>query len=147
MEKASLKYVSGWLFDSFELRPVLGRLLRWDDDVKPGAGAVAVLSYNYWTQRFGQDPKEIGRTLRVGNDVFEIVGVCEKGFTGTEPGTMVDVFVPTMMNPAVTRSDAAWHRTLAIVRQGVEIEPVRQKLGATSEAFEAERSKAFHGAE
>jgi hypothetical protein len=60
---------------------------------------------------------------------------------------MVDVFVPTMMNAAVPRSDAAWHRTLAIVRQGVEIEPVRQKLGATSAAFEAERSKAFHGAE
>ena len=147
MEKASLQFVSGWMFDSFELRPALGRLLRRDDDVKPGAGAVAVLSHNYWTQRFGQDPKVIGRTLRVGNEVFEIVGVCEKGFTGTEPGTMVDVFVPTMMSPSVTRSDASWHRTLTIVRQGVEIEPVRQKLQAASAAFEAERAKAFRGAE
>src|SRR4051794_18615096 len=52
MEKAYRQFVSGWMFDSFGLRPALGRLLTRDDDVTPGAHPVAVLSHDYWTRRF-----------------------------------------------------------------------------------------------
>jgi predicted permease len=58
---------------------------------------------------------------------------------------MVDIFVPTMMNPAVTRKDSTWHRTLAMVKPGAALEPMRQKLDATSRAFEEERAKGFLG--
>ncbi len=57
MEKAYVQYVSGWMFSSFGLRPALGRLLTENDDLKPGAHPYAVLSYDYWTRRFGQDPQ------------------------------------------------------------------------------------------
>ena len=30
-------------------------------------------------------------------------------FTGTEPGTVIDIFVPTMMHPGATRDDWNWH--------------------------------------
>ena len=56
MEKAYRQFVSGWMFDSFGLRPALGRLLTEYDDVTPGAHPVAVLSHDYWTRRFAQDP-------------------------------------------------------------------------------------------
>jgi len=77
----------------------------------------------------------------MGNTLYEIAGVAEAPFTGTEPGTMVDIFVPTMMHPAVTRKDSTWHRTLAMVKPGAAFEPIRQKLDATSRAFEEERAK------
>ena len=57
MENAYRQFVSGWMFSSFGLRPVLGRLFTVSDDVKPGANPYAVLSYDYWTRRFGQDPQ------------------------------------------------------------------------------------------
>src|SRR5260370_1231128 len=145
MEKAYLQYVSGWMFDSFGLRPALGRLFTEDDDLKPGAHPFAVLSYDYWTRRFGQDPTVIGRTFRMGDDLYEIVGVAAELFTGTERGTVTDIFVPTMMHPAATRSDSTWHRTLARLKPGVAVEPVRAKLQATSRAFEEERAKGFTG--
>ena len=63
MEKAYVQYVSGRMFDSFGLRPALGRLLTREDDLTPGAHPYAVLSYDYWTRRFGRDPKVVGRTL------------------------------------------------------------------------------------
>ncbi len=45
----------------------------------------------------------IGRTFRMEGFVFEIVGVAGERFTGTETGTVTDIFVPTMMKmPAVT---------------------------------------------
>src|SRR5271154_1906684 len=98
MERACLQYVSGWMFTTFGVKPALGRVFTESDDVKPGGHPYAVLSYDYWTHRFGQDPNVIGRTFRMGNEPYEIVGVADTPFTGTMPGTMVDIFVPTMMH-------------------------------------------------
>jgi predicted permease len=145
MEKAYLQYVSGWMFDRFGIRPSLGRLFSENDDLKPGAHPYAVLSHDYWTRRFGQDPAVIGRTVRMAERLYEIVGVGPASFTGTETGTVIDIFVPAMMHPAAVRDDSTWHRTLAMLKPGVAVEPVRAKLHATSRAFEYERAKGFTG--
>jgi predicted permease len=142
-EKAYLQYVSGWMFGSFGLRPTVGRLFTENDDQKPGAHPYAVLSHDYWTRRFGQDPNIIGRTLRMGDRLYEIVGVGPETFTGTETGIVTDIFLPTMMHPAAVRDDSTWHRTLAILKPGVATEPLRARLNATSRAFEQERAKGF----
>ena len=57
MEKAHRQYVSGWMFSVFGLKPALGRLLNERDDLTPKSHPYAVLSYDYWTRRFGQDPR------------------------------------------------------------------------------------------
>jgi len=145
MEKAYIQYVSGWMFSAFGLQPATGRLLTEDDDRTPRAHPYAVLSYDYWKSRFGGDPKVVGRTFHMGNDIYEVVGVTPERFTGTEPGTMIDVFLPTMMHPAVTRPDETWMRTLARVRPGVAFEPLRAKLDAVSRGFERDRAGGFHG--
>ena len=145
MEKAYRQYVSGWVFNSFGLRPAAGRLFTESDDVKPGGHPYAVLSYNYWSSRFGRDPKVIGRTFRIGNELYQIIGVGPERFTGTEPGTMIDIFLPTMMHPGAQRPDWTWMRTLARLKPGIAVEPLRAKLDATSLAFEEERAKGFGG--
>jgi predicted permease len=139
MEKANLQYVSGSMFDIFGLQPALGRLLTANDDLTPGAEPYAVISYDYWMRRFHRDPHVIGRTLHIGDQIYEIVGVSEKKFTGTEPGTFVDVFVPAVMYRCAIRSDCTWIRTLVVLQPGVAVEPLRQKLAATSHAFEVKR--------
>ena len=116
MEKGYVQYASGWMFTSLGLRPAMGRLFTEKDDRVPGAHPYAVLSYDYWKRRFGRDPNVIGRTMRMGDQVFEIVGVGPESFTGTEPGIVTEIFLPTMMHQAVTRSDASWHRTLLYSR-------------------------------
>jgi predicted permease len=141
MEKAHVQYVSGSMFSSFGLRPALGRLFVEADNLTPGAHPFAVLSHDYWTHRFGQDPKVIGRTFRLGNNLYQIVGVANSPFTGTEPGTMTDIFVPVIMHPDVGNSNLSWLRTWARLKQGVAAEPVRQKLQVTNRAFQEERGK------
>jgi predicted permease len=143
MEKAYVQHVSGRMCASFGLRPALGRLLTENDDLKPGAHPYAVISYDYWTRRFGRSAQAIGRTFRFWNQIFEIVGVVDGPFTGTETGTVTDVFLPAMMHPYVVRSDATWMRTVVRVKPGVAKEPIRQKLSATNRAFDGERAKAF----
>ncbi len=104
-----------------------------------------MLSYDYWKRRFGRDPKVIGRTLRIGDQLFEIVGVGPETFTGTEPGMVTEIFLPMMMNPMVEREDASWFRTLAILNPGEPVEPLRAKLDAVSTNFELKRLKANSG--
>ena len=145
MEKGVVQYVSGWMWESFGLHPALGRLFTQQDDKVPGAHPVAILSYDYWQRRFGRDPKVIGRTLRMGDQLLEIVGVGPKSFAGTEPGTVTEIFLPAMMNRSVTRDDSTWHRVLAIIPPGTGMEPLRAKLDAISLAFERERAKGFTG--
>ena len=146
-EKAHQQYVSGWMFGAFGLRPALGRLFTEADDITPGAHPYAVLSYDYWTRRFARDPQVIGRTYRTGGDVYQIVGVVQGPFTGTEPGTITDLFIPTMMvkNRGIERSDYRWFRTLVMLRPGAGLPPVREKLRAAFRAFLEESVKMFAG--
>jgi putative ABC transport system permease protein len=145
MEKANVQYVSGSMFQAFGLQPALGRLLAESDDRTPSSAPYAVLSYDYWKQRFGQDPNIVGRTLRIGKELYQITGVVNGTFTGTEPGTMIDIFLPVMMHPAVTHSDASWARTLVLVKPDTALEPLRQKLRAISRVFEQQRAQGFTG--
>jgi len=144
MEKAYRQFVSGWMFDDFSIRPALGRVLMESDDLEPGKVPVAVISYDYWDRRFERDPKVVGRTFRIGNDMYEIVGVASKGFTGTEPGTVTDIFVPTMMNaPAIGSVNSFWLRTFVQVKPGTVPGPLQDKLQALYTAIERERSKGW----
>ena len=145
MEKANLQYVSGSMFNIFALQPALGRLLSAHDDRTPGAEPYAVISYDYWTRRFARDPHVIGRVLHIGDNSFQIVGVSEKKFTGTEPGTFVDIFVPTMMHHHVSYPNSTWIRTFVVLQPGVTAEPLRQKLAAISQVFETNRLKGETG--
>jgi predicted permease len=145
MEKGWLQYVSGNMFGSFGLRPTVGRLLSSSDDVKPGGHPYAVISYDYWTRRFARDKNVAGRTFRLGDRLYEIVGVGPEGFNGTETGTVTDIFVPVMMHGGVLKDDWTWHRTLARVAPGVALPLLRARLDATSRAFERERARGLAG--
>jgi predicted permease len=145
MEKANLQSVSGWMFDAFGLRPAEGRLLTENDDLKPDAHPYAVLSYDYWTRRFGQDPKAVGRTFRIGNTIYEVAGVVAPGFTGVEPGTLTDMFVPMAMRGAgvLSSQDSFWLRTFVRIKPGVAVEPLREQMAALYGAIEETRAKRF----
>ena len=145
LERPYYQHVSGRMFAVFGLKPALGRLLSEEDDLKPHASPYAVLSFDYWTRRFGRDPKVLGRTFRMGNDLYTIIGVAPEGFTGIEPGTVNDIFVPTMMSPFTEQPHTNWFRTVVMLKPGVAVEPLREKLHAVVRAFFTEQVKAFPG--
>ena len=146
-EKAYQQYVSGWMFHSFGTRPALGRVFAESDDLTPGACPYAVLSYEYWKRRFAEDPAVLGRTFRIGKEVYQIIGVAEGPFAGTEPGRTTDIFLPTMMmkNNATVRSDYQWLRIFAQLGTGVTPALIGQELQPTFQAFVEERAKVSVG--
>jgi hypothetical protein len=143
-EKAYLQEVSGKVFPAFGLRPALGRLVAEDDDLVPGAKPIAVLSYDYWTARFAQNPGIVGRTFHMADALYQIVGVAPKGFTGTEPGVMTDIFVPTMMEAgSVNRDNSFWLRIFVRLRPGVRPDTIAAHMDAVYRVAEKERAKHF----
>ncbi len=56
-----------------------GRLFDPEDDV-PGRSGTAILSYGTWTRRYGRDPSVIGRTIRLNDQPYQIIGVLGPAF-------------------------------------------------------------------
>jgi hypothetical protein len=67
--------VSGNYFPLLGVNAVAGRTIGTQDDQSPNGHPVAVLSYNYWNQRYGLDRSVIGRTISLSGVPFTIVGV------------------------------------------------------------------------
>lgn len=76
--------VTAGLFHALRTRPALGRVFT-DDDDRPGAPKVAVISDTFWRRRFGGDPQVIGKTITLSDEKYTITGVLAPG---TEPPTI-----------------------------------------------------------
>src|SRR5258708_16888418 len=124
--------------------PARGRPRAPADDRAPGVAPYAVLSWDYWNHRLGRDPHVLGRSLHIGDQTFEIIGIGPRDFTGTENGTVTDIFLPLSMNSFATQDSITWHRTFLMLKPGVNpataLEPLRQHLSAVSRAFELQCS-------
>jgi predicted permease len=97
----SMLVVSGGYFPTLGVRPLMGRMLTREDDA--GAGnAVAVLSYGYWIDRLGGVSDALNQPLRVNGQIFTVVGITPRGFTGTTLGSEPDIYVPLVFKPLLT---------------------------------------------
>ena len=71
--------VSPSLFDLLGARPVLGRALTPEDD-RLGAPPVVILSHDLWVNQLGSDPGILGKTVKLSDTHYTVIGVMPKGF-------------------------------------------------------------------
>jgi predicted permease len=88
--------VSGSTFPLLGLNPYLGRLISPGDDVRGGSaqGWPVVLSFGFWTERFGADSAIVGKQITLSNIPVTVVGVAPPDFRGVRPGTDVKFYLP-----------------------------------------------------
>ena len=91
-ERVLASVVSENFFPALGLAPAAGTAFAG----APGdpVGPVAVLSHAYWSARFGADPGVVGRTVRLNDQSFTIVGVAAAGFRSSQLGWAPSLFVP-----------------------------------------------------
>jgi predicted permease len=87
------EYASGNYFSTLGVGAALGRTFVPADDTA-GASPVAVISYAYWTSRFGRDPSVVGKAITVNNVPFTLVGVIAPEFFGLQAGRPTDAWIP-----------------------------------------------------
>jgi predicted permease len=61
------------------VNPVVGRLFSREDDL-PNSPKTVILTYGYWTRKFGGDPGVVGRTLITDGENRLILGVLPRSF-------------------------------------------------------------------
>ena len=99
-EQAIAQMVSPNYFSDLGVAPVLGRVFRQDEGRVPGADPVVVLSYPYWQGRFGGDESIVGKTVKISDTAFTVIGVASGRFVGTgNPPVLVDLWTPLAMQP------------------------------------------------
>ena len=74
--------VSANFFSLLGVTPARGRVFQ-PEDGRAGAGRVAIISYDFWQQRFGGDPNAIGKALTIGGEPVTLIGVMPRGFQDT----------------------------------------------------------------
>ena len=94
-ERVQTSVVSANFFDVLGVKPILGRTFVPDDE-KPGGDAVLVLSYKYWKQSYGSDPKIVGSVFKMNNRPHTVIGVLPPV---PEYPSESDVYMPTANCP------------------------------------------------
>jgi len=79
-------------FSLLGVTPQVGRLFG-PRDFTPGFASEVVISDGLWRRAYGADPNIVGRTLRLDNDPFTIIGVLPPGFRHPGPTVSGDVEV------------------------------------------------------
>ncbi len=139
-EQLSGQLVTGDYFEVLGVRPYLGRLLQPADDVEPGAHPVVVLSHGLWLRRFGGDPDVVGRTVPLGAEPYEVVGVTPPGFAGARTlGAPPALWVPTMQHPGFGGGElpfdmwsASWIYLVGRLADGVSFEQAEASMDVVS---------------
>jgi putative ABC transport system permease protein len=67
------------LFPALGVAPLKGRAFTEEED-RPGADAVVVISHSLWQRRFGGDPEVLNKTLTLDGQVCAVVGVMPASF-------------------------------------------------------------------
>lgn len=88
---------TGNYFSMLGLKPLLGRFFGPEEDAKPGAHPVLVISYGFWKSRFAGNPNVIGKQIKVNGLPFTIIGVAPASFQGTELIVTADYWAPMSM--------------------------------------------------
>jgi len=99
-EPVVAEVVSGSYFSVLGVGPAMGRVLGFDDDATPEAGAVVVLSYDFWKTKLGGAADAVGRKVVVNQHPMTVVGVAAQGFRGIDVGEVPVLWMPASMSSA-----------------------------------------------
>ncbi len=134
-EEGRGRLVSGNYFDVLGLSPVLGRTFSPDEDRAPGVSPVVVIGYDYWVNRFAQNPGVLGTTLRINGSPFTVIGVGPPHFSGEVVGSPADIWIPLSMQaqvnpgePRLDKRDTNWLLCMGRLKPGVSIQQARAEM-------------------
>lgn len=101
---------------------------------KAGGPTPVLISDRYWRVRLGADPHVLDRTVRIGSDVFPIVGVMPASFLF--PDRDVDLWFPIGMGTKLTQIRyATWYLGVGRLKPGVTLQQARDNLAAVQKAL------------
>ncbi len=129
------EFVTGSYFTTLGVGPFGGRLFT-DDDDRPSAAPVVVLSHHAWQSTYGADVSLVGATIIVEGHPFTVAGVAPPGFFGdTLKSDPPDLWIPLQQEPVIDGDSAllhqpvsAWLRVIGRLRPGATVDGMAPRL-------------------
>ena len=128
-ESLDARMVTSDYFRVMRFAPVVGRDFAEEDD-KPGAPAVTIISYSLWQQRFGADPNVVGRSINLDDRPYTIIGVMRPDFKHHGPPPLWLLVGPMNWNNRDVRIGG---NVIARLKPGVSIEQARADMNRISQ--------------
>jgi predicted permease len=125
--------VSANFFSLLGIRFALGRGFLQEED-RPASSRVAVLSYRAWQERFGADRGITGKTIRLNDDTYNVVGVLPADFqfatnaADFQARSQVDIWVPLALNLEKLNRGTHPLRVIARLKPGVTLSQAQAEL-------------------
>jgi putative ABC transport system permease protein len=150
-EAVSGEAVSGDYFAAMGVLPRAGRMLQPADEA--GASRVAVLSERFWRSRLQSDPGVVGRTIKLGGQSFEVIGISRGGFHGLERFSEESVWIPITAIPAtpafggasdLTDRRAWWLNVWGRLRPGLSAARAASDAGLIGQRLDADFPRGPH---
>jgi predicted permease len=113
------------------LKPVLGRVFDAREQALGAQSGAVVISHSLWVDRFGSDPRVIGKVLRLGDRTASVIGVAQPAFHFPY---RADVWQPL-------RLDVRDERDLLVIarlRPGATANGARGEMAALADDFRRE---------
>jgi macrolide transport system ATP-binding/permease protein len=92
-EAVSVQPVSGNYYGLLGVAAYRGRLIQPEDD-RAGAPMVVVASHRFWRNQLAADAGLVGKTIRINNQAFQLIGVTPPEFFGIEVGANPELSLP-----------------------------------------------------
>ena len=137
-ERIRSELVTGDYFQVLGVHAALGRTFTPEDNVRVGAEPIAILTYDFWTSRFGRDRNIVGATIHLNGHPMTVIGVSAPDFRGMEIGDATQIFVPILMqsqmNPVMGEFSnlenrrSQWVGVFARLKPSVSIEQAQSSL-------------------
>jgi predicted permease len=125
--------VSAGFFEIVRARPALGRVFRHEEDA-PGGKYVVILSDRFWRTEFGGHPDAIGRTVKLNDEAYTIVGVMPAtASVASWTGMASDVWVPLALTDEQRAARGNHNRYgVARLKRDVDLAQAQAEMDAIS---------------
>ena len=141
-ENLNARMVTAGYFKVMGSIPLLGRDFSEEDD-RPGANPVTILSYGFWQKRFGGDPNIAGKGITLDDRVYIVIGVMPQGFAHQGPPPLWLLAGPQNWNQRDVRNAG---NVIARLKPGVTLEQARSEINRISQQLLREYPVANAGA-
>ena len=120
-------HVTANFFEVLEAGPALGRTFRAEED-QPGHDQEAVLSHGLWVRHFGGEPSVVGKTVRLDNRDYVVIGVMPKEFDFPKTA---ELWIPLALEAKQSADRATrFLQPLARLKPGVTVEQAQAEMRA-----------------
>jgi len=124
-------------FSLLGVAPQLGRFFLPEEN-QAGKNNVVVISHGLWQRRFGGDPAAVGKTVKLDDDVYTIIGVLRPDFHQSEVAgnNSGELWTPLPLDAAVDQRGSHYLHVFGRLKPGVALAQAQTEMSTIARQLE-----------